>query len=43
MCISASKKEPLSITKIEDRFNMVYDSDGEPGPFYNIEDIEDTQ
>ena len=41
---------PLSINKgtfvndkKEDRFNKVYDSDGEPGPFYDIEDLEDTQ
>ena len=27
----------------DDRFNKVYDSNGEPGPFCDMEDIEDTQ
>ena len=31
------------MTKKENRFNKVYDSDGEPGPFCYMEDLEDTQ
>ena len=42
---------PLSINrgtfiiykKKEDRFNNVYNIDGEPGPFCDMEDLEDTQ
>ena len=29
--------------KKKDRFNKVYDSDGGPGPFCDMEDLEDTQ
>ena len=31
------------LQKKEDRFNNVYNSDGEPGPFSDMEDIEDTK
>ena len=31
------------LQKKEDRLNKVYDSDGGPGPFFDMEDLEDTQ
>ena len=31
------------MTKKEDRFNKVYGSDGEPGPFCDLEYLEDNQ
>ena len=31
------------LQKTEDRFNEGYDSDGEPGPLCDVEDIEDNQ
>ena len=43
MCLSVSTKEPSQFTKKEDRFNKVYNSDGEPGTFYDMKDIEYTQ
>ena len=39
MCLSVSTKEPLQIYKKKDDFNKVNDSDMEPGPFCDIEDI----
>ena len=43
MCLSVSTKVPSKNLKIEDRFNKFYNSDGEPGTFYDMEDPEDTQ
>ena len=43
-CTSQSQQRNLRILqKKEDRFNKVYDSDGEPVPFYDMEYIEDAQ
>ena len=43
MYLSVSTNEPSSFTKNEDRLNKFYDIDGEPGPFCDMEDLEDTQ
>ena len=41
--LSLNKGNFIIYKKIEDRFNNVYNSDGEPRPFCDMEDIEDTQ
>ena len=43
MYLSVSRNELQPSTKKEDKLNKVYDSDGEPGPFFDLEDLEDTQ
>ena len=40
---SQSQQRNLHKLQKEDGFNKVYDSDGEPGPFCDMEDLEDTQ
>ena len=43
-CISQSLKMNLrDLQQKKDRLNNVYDSDGEPGTFCDMEDLEDTQ
>ena len=39
----SQQRNPYHLQKKEDRFNIVYNSDGEPGPFCDMEDLEDTQ
>ena len=39
----ALNKETFVIVFKEDRFNKFYNSDGEPGYFCDMEDLEDTQ
>ena len=34
---------PRNLQKKEDRFNKFYNSYGEPGPFFDMEDLEYTQ
>ena len=36
-------KRTFKVYKKEDRFNKVYDSDGEPGPFCDMEYLEDNK
>ena len=43
MCISVSKSILRKLQKKEDRFNKVYNSDGEPGPWCDMKDLENTQ
>ena len=42
-CASQSQQRKISKLKKGDRLNKVYDSDGEPGLFCDMEDLEDTQ
>ena len=43
MPLAINKGIFVNFKKEEDEFNKVHHSDGEPGPFYDIEDLEDTQ
>ena len=43
MYLSVETNGPSQFAKIEDRFDEVYDSYGEPGPFCDMEYLEDTQ
>ena len=43
MYLSVSTREYSPFTKIKDRFDEGYGSDGGPGPFFKMEDLEDTQ
>ena len=40
---SHSQQRNLRNLQKKEKFNKVYDSDGEPGPFCGMEDLEDTQ
>ena len=42
-CASQSQQRNLRKLQKKDCFNKVYDSDGEPGLFCDMEDLEDTQ
>ena len=43
-CTSRYQQRNLrNLRKKEDRLNKVYDSDGEPGPFCDMEDLQGTQ
>ena len=39
MYLSVSTNEPSQFTKKEDKLNKFNDSDGGPGPFFDMEDL----